>query len=77
MQSTGVQILPNHVSLSQNQNPWFYRTSWNCGGGGELFGSVTVKNVGKDPAVDIARLGLMLLELSLETVSSVHDLLTY
>ena len=32
VQSPGVQILPNHMSLSQNQNPWFYRTSWNCGG---------------------------------------------
>ena len=32
VQSPSVQTLPNHVSLSQNQNPWFYRTSWNCGG---------------------------------------------
>ena len=40
VQSPSVQTSPNHVSLSQNQNPWFYRTSWNCGG--ELFGSVTV-----------------------------------
>ena len=31
VQSPSVQTLPNHVSLSQNQNPWFYRTSWNCG----------------------------------------------
>ena len=42
VQSPSVQTIPNHVSLSQNQNPWFYRTNWNCGGG-ELFGSVTVK----------------------------------